>query len=67
MHTITVFHDAGGWFWSLQQDGAEVLARSPTYSTRELALDRARTAQHVAGEAKIQVDDAYDGEVSSPA
>lgn len=64
MHTITVFRDAGGWFWALQQDGAEVIARSPTYSTRELALDSARTAQQVAAEATIRVDDAFDDEAS---
>jgi uncharacterized protein YegP (UPF0339 family) len=65
MHTITVFRDAAGWFWALQQDGAEVIARSPTYTTKSLAVDHARTAQQVAAQARIQVDDAYDEEVPS--
>ena len=61
-HTITVFHDAGGWFWALQQDGAEVLAKSPTYATRDLAVDSARTAQQVAAQAVINLDDTMDAE-----
>lgn len=64
MHTITVFRDAAGWFWALQRDGAEVIARSPTYTSQDLALDSARTAQQVAAQATIQVDDAYDEETS---
>ncbi|RKS80692.1 hypothetical protein CLV35_0158 [Motilibacter peucedani] len=55
MEAVTVFRDSGGWFWSLQHD-EEVLGRSPTYPTRDLALESARTARVVAARAEVRLD-----------